>query len=161
MPRLGLYFKMPNTYHCVKWFGRGPHENYPDRKKSAHIGWYENSISDLYEPYISPQENGYRCDTRVLNIFDEKGNTIMISNHNPFGFSVLPFSPDQLTRKTRGALHTYDLKKEKMISVCIDHLMSGIGGIDSWGAKPLPKYRITAKKYEFEFRFSVQHKEGV
>lgn len=155
IPRVGLYFQMPNSFEKIEWLGRGPFENYPDRKTAAHIGFYKSSIDGQYEPYISPQENGYKCDSEFLKILNKNGKGLEVTRGFPFGFSTLPFSLEQLTRKTRGELHTYDLQKEERISVCIDHLMSGVGGIDSWGAKPLEQYQIPAREYNFGFWFKI------
>jgi len=152
LPRIGLQFYLNTTLKNVLWFGRGPFENYSDRKKSAHFGHYETTISKMYEPYISPQENGNRTDVQAITFFEENGNGFLLKGSN-FSFSAIPFSPEELTRDKWGALHTYDLKDEGKISVCLDHQQMGLGGIDSWLSMPLEKYRIKPKYYEFEFLF--------
>ncbi len=149
LPRLGLYFKMPNEFQKIKWLGKGPFENYPDRKAAALVGLYESTIEEQYVPYISPQENGYKTDNRKLTLFAASNYALQITSKDLFGFSTLNYSPEQLTRKKRGELHTIDLKKENTISVCIDSKMMGIGGVDSWGAFPLEKYQILPKNYSF------------
>lgn len=136
----------------MRWTGRGPFENYIDRKYAAHIGNYETTVAQMYEPYISPQENGNRTNCSKVAFYDEKGAGLLIKGID-FSFSAIPFSPEELTRAAWGDLHTYDLKDEGKISVCLDHLQMGLGGIDSWLSEPLNKYKIEPKGYSFSFVF--------
>ncbi len=152
LPRIGLHFYLNATLKNIFWFGRGPFENYPDRKNAAHLGNYETTVSQMYEPYISPQENGNRTDVQSIAFFEENGNGFLVKGSN-FSFSAIPFSPEELTRAKWGDLHTYDLKDEGKISVCLDHKQMGLGGIDSWLSEPLEKYKIKPKNYNFSFVF--------
>ena len=152
LPRIGLHFYLNPNLKNVNWIGRGPFENYPDRKYAAHIGHYRSTIKELYEPYISPQENGNRSDVKEVNFSDKSGAGLSIAGDD-FSFTAIPFSPKELTRKKWGTLHTYDLKDRGKISVCLDHKQMGLGGIDSWLSKPLEKYLIMPQNYEFSFLF--------
>ncbi len=153
LPRLGLYFKMPDSFDHVQWLGRGPFENYVDRKYAAHIGWYEKKIEDMGHEYISPQETGNREETSTLVLKNTSGVYLEVLGHPTFGFSALPYSPESLTQEKRGSKHHIDPKKDDEISICLDHFQMGIGGINSWGAYPLDKYRYKAKDYKFSFSF--------
>ncbi|WP_271769739.1 glycoside hydrolase family 2 TIM barrel-domain containing protein [Aquimarina algiphila] len=152
LPRLGLYFKAPQAFDHVQWYGRGPFENYVDRKYAAHIGLYEKKITDMAHQYISPQETGNREDTKRLILQNINKVQLQILGESSFSFSILPYSPEALTQKQRGSMHQYDLKKEDDISICLDHLQMGVGGINSWGAYPLDKYRYQTDDYSFTFR---------
>ena len=154
IPRIGLYLPIDNAYQHVKYFGRGSVENYWDRKAAAPFGIYENTVWEQYEPYIAPQENGYRTEIRWLEITDNQGNSLKIKGIPSFNFSALPFSPEQLTRTNRGEKHTVDLKPENTTSLCLDYQQMGVGGVDSWGKMTLKKYLLEAKNVEFGFIFS-------
>ncbi len=153
LPRLGLYFKIPDSFDHVQWHGRGPFENYIDRKYAAHIDWYEKKITDMGHDYISPQETGNREDTSKLVLKSTNGIQLEVLGDPAFGFSTLPYSLAALTQEQRGSLHHIDLKKEVAVSICLDHFQMGVGGINSWGAYPLDKYRYKANDYKFSFSF--------
>ncbi len=154
LPRIGLYFRIPKSMNLIEYFGNGPLENYPDRKAAAQMGIYKSTAQDQYEPYISPQENGGKTDLQWLRLKNETEDSLTIKGLKPFFMTVLPYSPEALTREKRGSLHTIDIQEEDMISVCVDYLHMGIGGENSWGAFPLDKYRIKAKEYKFSFVIS-------
>ncbi|MEL6923140.1 MAG: glycoside hydrolase family 2 TIM barrel-domain containing protein, partial [Bacteroidota bacterium] len=151
LPRLGLYFQLPIEMQWLQYFGRGPHENYIDRQYAAHVAFYESSIFGQAHSYISPQETGYKTDVRHALLHDGKKCGLKITGHPLFSFSALPYSPKQLTRTAWGSLHSIDLQVEEKISVCLDHRQMGVGGVDSWGALPLEKYRIFPKPMQFSF----------
>lgn len=154
LPRLGLYLQVPKNMNQVEYFGNGPLENYPDRKTAVQMGVYKTTAQEQYEPYISPQENGGKTDINWLKLRDKKKDTLTIEGLKPFFMTVLPYSPNALTREKRESLHTIDMEEEAAISVCVDYLHSGIGGENSWGALPLEKYRITAEEHKFGFVIS-------
>ncbi|MEM1318919.1 MAG: glycoside hydrolase family 2 TIM barrel-domain containing protein [Bacteroidota bacterium] len=150
LPRLGLYLQIPKSLQQFEWFGRGPFENYEDRNYAAHVGHYASKVEEQYEPYISPQENGYKTDVRRARLSHPDGVTLQIEGHPHFGMSVLPFSPEALTRQHRDRLHTIDLQPDDHYSLCLDYRQRGLGGVDSWGALPLEHYRIPIRPYTFQ-----------
>ena len=150
LPRIGLHFYLNRALKNINWVGRGPFENYPDRKHAAPIGRYDSTVSKMYEPYVSPQENGNRSDVQKAAFYDKSGAGLLVLGDN-FNFTAIPFSPEELTRVKWGTLHTYDLKDEGRISVCLDHQIMGVGGIDSWLSKPLDKYLLKEQYYNFSF----------
>jgi len=152
IPRVGLHFELNKTLKNINWVGRGPFENYPDRKYAAHIGRYDSMVNKMYESYISPQENGNRTDVEQVAFYDKTGRGLVVEGIN-FNFTANPFSPEELTREKWGDLHTYDLKDTGKISLCLDHLQMGLGGIDSWLSPPLEQYRLKADSYSFSFLF--------
>lgn len=151
LPRFGMSLQIPGRYANVKWFGRGPHENYCDRNTSAFVGLYEKTADELYYPYISPQENGYRTETRFVSFSDKKNTGLYIQGDPLFGFSASYYTNYDLTQPSRGSKHAKDLRKNNFIHIHIDKKQMGVGGDDSWGAKPYPQYTLPYGEYSFSF----------
>ena len=155
IPRIGIHLGLDRSLSQLKWFGRGPHENYWDRKSSAYISQHQSEVKHQYVPYISPQENGNKCDVRWLKLLDPKRSKFLnINGAEVFNFSILPFSPQDLTQLTNGTMRTVDLPNNDSNTLCIDHLQMGVGGDDSWGANIHDEFTVPCRKYEFEFNFS-------
>jgi beta-galactosidase len=162
IPRMGMQLQLPEEFMNLKWFGRGPHENYVDRKSSADVGLYESTVDDQYVPYIRPSENGYRTDTRWLTLTDNNGNGILVSGDPLFCFSALNNihddfeSPGKLSQYRKDAksanTHTPNIKPREFVNLKIDLGQMGVGGDDSWGAEIHPQYRLTGRIYEYSFR---------
>jgi beta-galactosidase len=149
VPRIGLQFGMNKTFDKVEWYGRGPHENYPDRKSSAAVGIYQSTVSKWITPYVRPQEYGNRCDIRWIKFGSSGGykyEFVTNSEHLLSG-SAWPFRQDVL----ESTAHNADLKKEKHISVNIDYWQMGVGGDNSWGLPVLDKYLIKPGSYSYSF----------
>jgi beta-galactosidase len=162
IPRMGMQMQLPEEYVNLKWYGRGPHENYVDRKTSAYVGLYESTVADQYVPYIRPQENGYKTDTRWLTLTDENGSGILVSGYPVICFAALNNlhddfeSPGKLSTYRKDAItantHTYDIKPRDLVNLNIDLGQMGVGGDNSWGAMIHPQYRLMENKYEYSFR---------
>lgn len=162
IPRMGMQMQIPEEYMNLTWYGRGPHENYADRKSSAFVGLYESSVDDQYVPYIRPQENGYKTDTRWLTLKDDNGNGILVCGMPLVCFSALknvhddfesPGNLSQYRKDARSAnTHTNDVKPREFVNLNVDYGQMGVGGDDSWGAMIHPQYRLLEKKYEYSFR---------
>ncbi len=153
MPRFGMRFSMPGKYENLAWYGRGPHENYCDRNTSAFIDLYESTVAEQYFPYIRPQENGYKTQARWVSVSDEDGNGIIIDGLPVFSYSALHNSIedfDQLFKENYR--HTKDINLKDEVFITIDQKQMGVGGDNSWGAKPYPKYQLPAGDYTFKFR---------
>ncbi|RXG15575.1 glycoside hydrolase family 2 TIM barrel-domain containing protein [Leeuwenhoekiella aestuarii] len=152
IPRFGMNFILPKTYDHAKWYGRGPHENYQDRKKSAFVGIYESSVADLYFPYIRPQENGYRTENRWISLTSDSGVGIKIVGLPLVSFSahhnyISDFDPGEEKQQR----HTIDIKPRDLISLTINYKQTGVGGDNSWGAKPHEKYQLKPQNYSYSF----------
>ena len=162
IPRMGMQMQLPEEFANLKWFGRGPHENYADRKTSAYVGVYESTVADQYVPYIRPQENGYKTDTRWLTLTDDNGNGILFTGDPLICFAALNNihddfeSPGKLSQYRPDAksanTHTTDIKPRDLVNLNIDMGQMGVGGDDSWGAIIHPQYRLSGMKYEYSFR---------
>ncbi len=162
IPRMGMQMQLPQEFVNLTWLGRGPHENYLDRKTSADVGLYESTVADQYTPYIRPQENGYKTDTRWLTLTDENGTGVLVSGAPLISFAALNNihddfeSPGKLSQYRADALtantHTVDVKPRDLVNLNIDLGQMGVGGDNSWGAKIHPQYRMDDMKYEYSFR---------
>ena len=169
LPRMGMQMQLPVEFSNLKWFGRGPHENYSDRKTSADVGIYESSVADQYVPYIRPSENGYKTDTRWLTLTDDNGNGILVSGDPIICFSALNNihddfeSPGNLARYRKDAksanTHTDDVKPRELVNLNVDLAQMGVGGDNSWGAMIHPQYRLMDQKYQYTFRMRPIVKE--
>lgn len=158
MPRFGMKMKVNQALGNIEWYGRGPHENYCDRNTSSFVGIYKSTPEEQYFPYIRPQENGYRTDTRWLTLTDHQGIGLRITGIPLFGFSALPYTIENLDQGTKkNYRHTCDLLPADFYEVMIDHKQMGVGGDDSWGARPHTQYQIPAGKYAYTFRMTPIH----
>ena len=152
LPRFGMNMYIAKQYSNVKWYGRGPLENYWDRKTGSFIGVYEKTVEEMPEEYASVQETGNRCDTRWLFLSDANRRGLAFYGFPSVDFSALYYTNEDLTVEYRGQKHPYELKKNDFISLRIDYKQTGVGGDDSWGAKPHPEYTLFPKEYYYRFK---------
>lgn len=149
LPRLGLELRLPVTLDCLTWFGRGPHETYPDRKESATVGEWHGLVAEQYVPYIMPQENGAKAETRWAAVTNAYGAGLLaVAEGDLLSVSALPYGPEELDI----AKHTVELPEPSATVVQLDHLMAGLGSA-SCGPKPLDQYLIPARPVSFTVRF--------
>jgi len=127
-------------------------ENYWDRKTGSFIGVYEKTVEEMPEEYASVQETGNRCDTRWLFLSDANRRGLAFYGFPSVDFSALYYTNEDLTVEYRGQKHPYELKKNDFISLRIDYKQTGVGGDDSWGAKPHPEYTLFPKEYYYRFK---------
>jgi len=146
LPRIGFEMIMPGDFKSVEWFGRGPHENYEDRKESAKFAKHSCKVAELFVDYIHPQENGNRCDIRWMALADSKGRGLRFAGMPCFSFSARHCSLKNLT----DARHTTDLVMEDRIYLYVDKLQGGLGSA-SCGPGPLDQYLIKAVPAKFAF----------
>ena len=147
IPKFGMRMRLPAQMRTIEWYGRGPEENYPDRKLSQHIGNHQMDISKFTHDYVHPQDNAYRCDVRHFTISDSIHN-IKIIGLQPLCFNVLDYGEEDADV----AAHPYDLSRGHFTNVNIDLNVHGVGGVDSWGARTLPKYTISGiMSYQYAF----------
>ncbi|MCP4975313.1 MAG: beta-galactosidase, partial [Maribacter sp.] len=152
LPRFGNNFIIKNEYQKVNWYGRGPHENYQDRKTSALVGNYEAMVEELYFPYIRPQENGNRTDVRWITFVNDAGKGIEIYAPQSFEFSAHhQYNNDFDPGKTKLQRHDIDIIKRDLVNINIDYKQMGVGGDNSWGYMPLEQYQIQPKDLSYSF----------
>ena len=153
IPRMGMMLVLPEGYENVTWFGRGPWENYVDRNTAAFVDLYKTTVTDMFYPYPSVQGTGYRSDVKWVSVTNDSGNGWLISGDAPIGFSALHFSPEDLTFKRRGTKHPVDMTPKTETYLNVDHKMMGVGGDNSWGARPHANYSIAPGNYNFKLLF--------
>ncbi len=182
LPRVGVRFRIPKTMQNISYFGRGPEENYIDRNRGTIVGLYKTTAEAMYYPYVRPQENGHRTDTRWLKLTNNKGAGLMIRSHNTFGFNALRNSvedfdaeeathrdyqwqnysqeeidnrnPEQAKNVLRRMHHINDIVPREFIEICLDNQQQGVGGYDSWGALINEKFILPANR-DYSWGFTL------
>ena len=160
LPRLGLMMKLPRVaYDQVKWYGRGPWENYPDRKQSCPIGWYESSVEDQFTHYPRPQDNGNHEDCSYIELTNKNGKNVLqviAVGDTPLSFSALPYSVADLY----AARHDFELKQSgnpnlRYTYLSLDCAVLGLGN-SSCGPGVLKKYAIDkTRSYTLHFKMRI------
>ena len=146
MARLGLTFRMADTYDQVSYLGRGDNETYADRNQSGRIGLYWTTPERMFHYYVVPQSTGNRTDVRWAKLTNHSGEGIFVESNRTFQFSVIPFA-DVLLEKAR---HINDLERDGMLTVHLDAEQAGVGTA-TCGPGVLPQYLVPVKKQNFEF----------
>lgn len=141
IPKFGMRMRIPADYKDVEWYGRGPWENYPDRKMSQFIGHYRLPLREYLHDYSKPQDNGNRCDVRWFEI-SSTNHTIRIDGCQPLCIRAWDYGEEDLAM----ARHPYELRRGKFVNLNIDLDLNGVGGSDSWGARPLPQYTVSGNE---------------
>jgi len=152
LPRIGLKMAVPGGFDKVQWYGRGPFENYRDRKMAAFIGLWSGTAGEPF-PYVSPQEYGNRSDTRWLAVRDGEGWGLLVAGAPVFEFSAHPYFPEDLTQESRGSKHPHEVQKRDFVCLTLDSAQMGVGGDDSWGARVHPQYTLPARDADFSLTF--------
>ncbi len=148
VPRIGIRMSLSPRLERLSWFGRGLHDNYPDRYRGADISQWSSTVSDQYVPFVMPQEHGLHCDTRWTQLQDDHGTGIRFAANTPgtFEFSALHLAPEDLT----DASHAEDLSARPETIVHLDHRHRGLGTL-SCGPDTLEQYRIRPGEYQWSW----------
>ncbi len=159
MFRFGMLLQMPYTMEKSNYYGRGPIENYSDRKDCMRIAIYNDDADNQYFPYIRPQESGTKSDIRWWKQTDATGLGLQVKSCAPFYASALHFDTEELDDgDEKEQRHSFDLKKSKFTNLFLDAAHMGVGGENSWGAWPLEKYRVHYGNKTFNFVLIPQTK---
>ena len=181
VPRIGMRFRLPATMENIEYYGRGPGENYCDRNAGSPVGLYKTTASDMYFPYVRPQENGHRTDTRHVKFGNRSGRGLQIVAGTVVEFNALrnsvedfdseecksrPYqwrnlNPQSMKHDEAAAAnsmprrtHIDDIVPRDYVEVCLDMAHQGVGGYDSWGSRPEPEFRISAGR-EYRWGFTM------
>lgn len=185
LPRLGMRMQLPKAYENMTYFGRGPWENYQDRKASAFLDVYESKVRDQYVPYVRPQENGYKTDVRWSAFADANNNGLLVVAKNQFqglGISALHMpnedfdttdgiaysGNDKLEEEFRtdgipqinASKHINDIKEQDLVQLNIDLAQRGVAGDNSWGGRPQEEYLIKGQEKQSYSFFLIPFKNG-
>ncbi len=151
MPKFGMRMRLPADYTNIRYYGRGPWENYPDRKQSALLGIYEMPLSDYETEYIHPQDNGNRCDVRWFEI-----GKLRIDGCQPLCIRAWDYGEEDLET----ARHPNEIRRGRFVNLNIDLNIHGVGGTDTWGKRTLPQYTIDGNKpHHYSFILTAEKKE--
>ncbi len=151
LPRIGVCLHLRPGFETLRWFGRGPWENYPDRKASAWVALHESTVSAQYVPYVMPQEHGQKTDVRWLELSDGRGLRLRVEGDPLLQFSASHFTADDLYAAT----HTTDLVPRAETILNLDAAHRGLG-TGSCGPDTLPAYRLNARRCRWRYALSVQ-----
>ncbi|MDQ0090160.1 beta-galactosidase [Paenibacillus anaericanus] len=151
IPEIGMLFVLKDSLNTVSWYGRGPHENYWDRKTGARLGYFSGRIQDQFVPYIRPQECGNKTDVRYASITQgTNGSGIRIDGDPVLELNALPWTPEELEAHD----HVYKLPASNKTVVRVNYKQMGVGGDDSWNAPTHEEFTLPADTtYGFHFTF--------
>lgn len=158
IPRIGMKMQLPASFSQVEYFGRGPWENYSDRKTSTFVGRYKSTVADMYVPYIRPQENGHRTDVRWVSLSKKDGAGLLIMADSLIEFNALHNCTEDFDagpNKDSNLRHTNDIQPRNLVELHIDYRMMGVGGDNSWGAMPHEPYLIRPSADGHHYSFTL------
>ena len=155
MFRYGMQLQMPQAYNSVKYYGRGPVENYCDRHDSEFLGVYEAKVADEYFPYVRPQESGNHTDVRWFRVLDAEGKGLEFYAGVPIEVSALNYLTEDLddgpVKDKAIGRHSGDLVERPLTHVHIQQRQMGLGCVNSWGAWPREEYMLPYRDYDFTY----------
>ena len=149
--RFGMALQMPARYNDVKYYGRGPVENYNDRKSAAFVGLYEQTVDEQFHGYQRPQETGNKTDLRFYELKDNRHNTLHITSNTLFSASALHYAMSNLDDGEHKRQNHPEYLRKGDTYVCIDLGQMGMGCVNSWGAWPRKEYQLPYGDYDFTF----------
>ncbi len=148
MPRFGMQMTMPGGFEQFSWYGRGPQENYWDRKDGYPVGVYSGTVDGQFVDYSRPMENGYKTDVRWVALTNDEGVGLLAVGMPALSVGAHHYTTDDLD----AAGHTYELTRREGITLNLDHRQMGVGGDNSWGARTHKEYLLNARSYGYRFR---------
>ena len=153
MFRFGMQMVLNDKFDKISYYGRGPIENYQDRKYSTFIGKYTQTIDEQYYPYDRPQETGNKTDIRWWNVSQYGGRGLQFVSNQPFNATTLNRVTEQLEEKgfSKGQRHGNEQKAKPLAVVSIDKIQHGLGCIDTWWSLPLDEYKLPYTDTSFSF----------
>ncbi|GLX80424.1 beta-galactosidase [Thalassotalea insulae] len=164
LPRFGMQLTMPQSYDLISWFGRGPFENYADRKTSANVDLYKMPVVEQIHHYVRPQENANKTDVRWAALTDKQdvgllavGDQLLNTSAWPYLQRDIDFIAGKDGEQSASGLipvttkHSIDVPQRNLVTFNIDHKQMGVGGDTSWGRLVHPQYTIPAKTMSYSF----------
>ncbi|MES2418168.1 MAG: glycoside hydrolase family 2 TIM barrel-domain containing protein [Bacteroidota bacterium] len=151
--RIGNDLQLNQIYNNIQWYGRGPGENYVDRKTASLIGTYKSTVDEQYFPYARPQESGNKTEVRWVAFTNKQGKGLRFEFADQLlSFNALPYAVEDLDPEAeKKQYHSGELVKRPQIYVHLDLQQLGVQGIDSWGSMPLIQYQIPFKDYNYSY----------
>ncbi|MEU1214540.1 glycoside hydrolase family 2 TIM barrel-domain containing protein [Streptomyces sp. NPDC005791] len=150
IPEVGTVLFLPGRLKHLRYYGRGPHENYWDRNNGTDVGLHSDIVPEKRTPYLRPQENGNRTDVRWVALTDGSGRGLLASGEPLLEVNASHYTPEDLSA---GARHDYQLDPRKDVVLRLNHRQMGVGGDDSWGAHTHDEYKLFSDKdYSYTYR---------
>ena len=160
MLNYGMMMQLPAQYDQVRYYGRGPVENYVDRCESQHVGLYHTSVDAMFYPYIRPQETGTHTGIRYFKVLSPGGGLGVVPRGSLMQASALHYDLDELDEgMEKHQRHPSQLAKSQYTVLLFELAQAGVGGIDSWSqnAEALPQYRVGYGSKVFRFSLRPLH----
>ena len=160
LPRLGLSLKLDKALEGIRYYGRGPRENYIDRKTASFFGIYDSTVTDQYEGYVRPQDNGYKSAVRWAAFVAPDGKGVKFSASEPLFVQALHYSAEDLefSRQRRGQQRfRAPLAKRDEVYLNLDIRQLGLGG-GSCGPRPMDKYIFPVQNEEWTLKIEPYSK---
>ena len=152
MFRFGMQMPMPKCFSQIEYYGRGPVENYSERKSTANLGIYRQTVDEQFYSYIRPQENGNKTDIRWWKMLNAAGNGLKVVAADPFSASALHYTIESLDDGAhKDQRHSPEVEKADLTNFCLDKIQIGLGCENSWGRIARPEYQVPYGDYEFTF----------
>lgn len=167
IPRIGMRMQLPASVVNAEYYGRGPWENYSDRKTSTFIDRYKSPISEMVTKYVTTQENDHRTDTQWLALTQKSGRGLLfVADDNKFEFNASNYLLETISNgetlnnnSPAGTVplnkHINDYKPSQLVDLFLDHSMQGLGGNNSWGQLPLEDYLIKPASTPVTYSFTI------
>lgn len=153
IPRFGMRMVLNSEFENMTWLGRGPHENYIDRKSGAMIGLYNATVWEQYHKYVRAQETANKCDVRWVALRNAEGEGLLVKGMSPMNISAWNFPIEDICYRPFNVerRHGGSIEKKDMVWLNIDDLNMGVGGDNTWGAHVHPEYTITPEDRSYSF----------
>jgi beta-galactosidase len=151
IPRIGLSLLLTEDKNQITWYGRGPWENYSDRKEAALIGCYSGTVAEQYTPYIKPVECGGKEDVRYIIVKDKTNHGVRVTGAVPFHFDIHDYAIAACDR----ANYEEELIKDSQIYLNVDYVHAGLGGDNGWTKNIYPEYCIGKGYYHYQITIEV------
>ncbi len=150
--RYGMRFEMPLEYDTIEYYGRGPWENYSDRKTCTDLGIYRQSVAEQFYPYIRPQETGTKSDLRWWKVFSQSGAGVAVESSDAFSASALNYTQESLDEgPAKINRHSEEVPEAGMTCLTVDKEQMGLGCVNSWSRLPLEQYQLPYASRTFTF----------
>jgi len=147
LPRFGMQMFIPEGFDTLNWYGRGPHETHWDRKTGARIGIFQGTVDEQFVDYSRPQENGNKTDVRWAVLKNKDGFGLMVVGQPLLSVSARHYTDDDMEM----AEHSYEMTRLPYIIFNCDYKQMGVGGDNSWGARPHDWCTLKSQPYSYRF----------